>query len=253
MIFPMFWMLLLSLKVSPERYDGFWSILISNYTISNFRDALASDSFFKYFLNSFIVSITVVAGNVFFCFLSGYAFTRRKFKSKKLLFATVLGVLIVPPHIVMIPLYRLMADLDWLNTYYALILPWMVTPFSIFLIKQYIESIPMEIEMAARVDGASLRKILFSIVFPVSRPILTIVAIYTFLTNWNSFLFPFIFTNDESMRTLPVGLAFYLGKQSIDWGHLMAGAAISALPILIIFVVFQKQIIKGLTAGALKE
>jgi ABC-type glycerol-3-phosphate transport system permease component len=253
MVFPMFWMLLLSLKDSPERYNGFFELLVSPFSFHNFSDAFSSDSFLTYFLNSFIVVIFVVSGNILFCFMSGYAFARRQFKTKKLLFLTVLGVLIVPSHIVMIPLYRLMVDIDWLNTYFALILPWMITPFSIFLIKQYIESIPEEIEMAARIDGAGLWRIMFKIIFPISKPILTIVAIYTFLTNWNSFLFPFIFTNTESMRTLPVGLAFYLGKQSIDWGHLMAGSAISAMPILILFVIFQKQIIKGLTAGALKE
>jgi len=94
---------------------------------------------------------------------------------------------------------------------------------------------------------------MFRIVMPLARPVLTVLAIYTFLSNWNSFLFPFLFTNDEAHRTLPVGLAFYLGKQSIDWGHLMAGASISALPILVLFAVFQKRIIQGLTAGALKE
>jgi len=108
-------------------------------------------------------------------------------------------------------------------------------------------------EDAARIDGAGEWYILWRIVAPLCRPVLTVLAIYTFLSNWNSFLFPFLFTNDEAHRTLPVGLAFYLGKQSIDWGHLMAGASIAAAPILLLFVVFQRRIIEGLTAGALKE
>jgi multiple sugar transport system permease protein len=146
-----------------------------------------------------------------------------------------------------------MVEIGWINTYYALIIPWLVTPFGVFLVIQYIKSLPSEMEDAARIDGAGEWYIIFRIVMPLSKPILTVLAIYVFLTNWNSFLFPFLFTNEEAFRTLPVGLAFYMGKQSIDWGHLMAGAGISAIPILVLFLIFQKQIIKGLTAGALKE
>jgi multiple sugar transport system permease protein len=153
----------------------------------------------------------------------------------------------------MIPLYRMMVNFGWINTYWALIVPWLVTPFGIFLVRQYVVGLPRDVEDAARIDGAGEWYILFRIVAPLCKPVLTVLAIFTFLNNWNSFLFPFLFTNDESHRTLPVGLAFYLGKQSIDWGHLMAGASMSALPILLLFVFFQRQIIQGLTAGALKE
>ena len=153
----------------------------------------------------------------------------------------------------MIPLYRLMVQFGWINTYWALIVPWMVTPFGIFLLRQYIQGLPTDIADAARIDGAGEWYILFRIVMPLCKPVLTVLGIYIFLGNWNSFLFPFLFTNEESMRTLPVGLAFYIGKQSIDWGHLMAGAGISAIPVLVLFIVFHKQIIQGLTAGALKE
>lgn len=115
------------------------------------------------------------------------------------------------------------------------------------------KGIPFEIEDAAKIDGASDFKIVFQIIMPLCKPILTVLAIYTFLSNWNSFLYPYLLTNSENLRTLPVGLAFYFGKQSIDWGNLMAGATISALPIIIMFIFFQNSIIKGLTAGALKE
>lgn len=253
MIFPMVWMLLLSLKSYPESFTNFYELIVSPFTLSNYSEALQSDAFGMYFLNSLFVAICVTAGNLIFCLLSGYAFARRRIWAKPVLFTTILGVLIIPPHVIMIPLYRLMVELGWINTYYALIVPWLVTPFGIFLVIQYIKSLPSEMEDAARIDGAGEWYIIFRVVMPLCKPILTVLAIYIFLTNWNSFLFPFLFTNEEVYRTLPVGLAFYMGKQSIDWGHLMAGAGISAFPILIIFLLFQKQIIKGLTAGALKE
>ncbi len=253
MVFPMAWMLLMSVREYPEQYSRLVDVIQAPSTLINYIDAWQSDNFLRYFLNSLVVASAVTAGNVVFCLWAGYAFARHRFWGSALLFGAVLGVLMVPQQVVMIPLYRLMAQLGWLNTYAALIVPWLVTPFGIFLVRQYVVSMPREIEDAARMDGASEWYIMARIVFPLARPVLTVLAIYTFLSNWNSFLFPFLFTNDEAHRTLPVGLAFYVGKQSIDWGHLMAGASISALPILALFVVFQKRIIEGLTAGALKE
>lgn len=253
MLFPMLWMLLLSLKSYPEQYTGFVELIFSKFTVQNFIDVIQSDSFDIYFLNSLIVASIVTIGNVFFCTVTAYAIARRNFRGKSLLISTILGVLIIPSHIIMIPLYRMMVSFEWINTYYSLTVPWLITPFGIFMVWQYIKMLPIELEDAAKIDGAGLFTILFKIIFPLSRPILVVLAIFTFLSNWNSFLFPFIFTNDVAHRTLSVGLAFYLGKQSIDWGHLMAGAAFSSLPIIILFVLFQKHIIKGLISGALKE
>jgi len=253
MMFPMVWMLIVSLKSFPEQYATFGELLSAPSTFQNYTEAWQSDNFLRYFINSMLVAGAVTVGNVVLCLWVGYAFARKKFRGSKLLFATVLGVLIVPQQVIMIPLYRLMAQLGWINTYWALIIPWLIAPFGIFLVKQYIESMPADIEDAARMDGAGEWYILARIVYPLSRPVLTVLAVYTFLSNWNSFLYPFLFTNDEAHRTLPVGLAFYLGKQSIDWGHLMAGASIASLPILALFALFQKRIIEGLTAGALKE
>ncbi len=253
MIFPLFWMLLLSLKDFPEQYSGIIELLFSSFTFKNFSDTLTTDSFLVYFLNSLVVAFFVTSGNVIFCFMTAYALERKNFKINSFVFLTILGVLIIPQHIVMIPLYRLVVNLGWINTYFALVVPWVVTPFGIFMIKQFLQQVPVEIEEAARVDGCSDWKIIFRIVMPLCKPILIVLGIYTFLTNWNSFLFPFILTNEEEMRTLPVGLAFYLGKQSIDWGHLMAGASFSALPVILLFLFFQKYVIKGLIQGALKE
>ncbi|MBU3679818.1 MAG: carbohydrate ABC transporter permease [Candidatus Kapabacteria bacterium] len=253
MIAPMAWMILVSLRESPEQYGSLSQIVAAPTSTVNYSDAWTSDNFLGYFVNSLLVAAVVTAGNVVFCFWAGYAFARRRFAGRGLLFATILGVLAVPQQVIMIPLYRLIASLGWINSYAALIVPWLVTPFGIFLVRQYIQSMPSEMEDAARIDGAGEWYILARVVAPLCRPVLTVLAVYTFLSNWNSFLFPFLFTNDEAHRTLPVGLAFYLGKQSIDWGHLMAGASIAAAPIMMIFILFQKKIIEGLTAGALKE
>jgi multiple sugar transport system permease protein len=182
-----------------------------------------------------------------------YALSRRNFKYQNLILISILSILTIPPHVIMIPLYDMMVVFGWINTYYALTIPWLITPFGIFLVYQYLKSIPFEIEEAAKIDGASDFRIIYFLIMPIAKPILSVLFLFTLLSNWNSFLFPFLLTNDEAHRTLPVGLAFYLGKQSIDWGHLMAGASIAALPVLILYLIFQKEIIKSLTAGALKD
>ncbi len=253
MLFPLFWMFLLSLKEFPEQYSNFFSLLFSPFTFKNYIEAFQSDNFYVYIFNSFIVAFFVTLGNVIFCFLVAYSLARKKYVINKFIFITVLAVMIIPQHVIMIPLYRLIVNFHWINTYYALVLPWVVTPFGIFMVRQYIQQIPKEIEESAKVDGCSDWKIIIKIVIPLSKPVFIVLGIYVFLSNWNSFLFPFIFTNEDTMRTLPVALAFYLGKQSIDWGHLMAGASFSALPVLLLFLLFQKYIIKGLVSGALKE
>jgi multiple sugar transport system permease protein len=253
MLFPLVWMLLVSVKERPQPSLSLFELLFSPYTLKHYAEMLASDTFGIYFANSLFVASAVTLGNVAFCLMCGYAFARREFRGKRALFLTVLGVLMIPPHVVMIPLYRMMVGFGWINSYAALIVPWLVTPFGIFLVRQYVRGIPSDIEDAARMDGAGEWYILLRVVMPLCKPILVVLALYTFLSNWNSFLFPFLFTNDIEHRTLPVALAFFHGKQTVDWANMMASASMAALPILLLFVVFQKQIIQGLTAGALKE
>ncbi len=253
MVFPLGWMLLLSLKERPQSYATFADLLFAPNTLAHYRDILLADTFGRYFLNSLGISVVVTLGNLLFCLMAAFAFARKEFRGRELFFTTVLGVMMIPPHVVMIPLYRMMVAFGWINTYYALIIPWLVMPFGIFLLRQYILSLPRDVEDAARVDGASEWYVLFRIVLPLAKPALTVLALYVFLATWNSFLFPFLFANDTAHRTLTVGLASFQGKQTIDWSHLMAGASISAVPILVLFLIFQKQIIQGLTAGALKE
>ncbi|MCX7929681.1 MAG: carbohydrate ABC transporter permease [Chlorobi bacterium] len=252
MVLPLAWMIVVSLHEYPERYRSIVQLVSAPWTISNYHETLSSDQFGLFFFNSILVASVVTIGNVIFSFGVAYGLVRMPLRGKTLVWITIIGMLAVPPHVLMIPLYRMMVELGWINTYAALIVPWMVTPFGIFLMHQYLLSIPVELEESARLDGASELAVIFRIVAPLARPAMIVLAVYTFLANWNSFLFPFLLTNDESHRTLPVALAFYLGKQSVDWGHLMAGASIAAMPVVILFVLFQRTIVTALTAGALK-
>jgi len=253
MLFPMYWMVRTSLTKETGYVLNFRDLLPEKLTLKNYQDVWSSAPFLRFFLNSLVVAILVTLGNIIFCLMVGYAFARREFVLKNFLFLSVILILMIPAHIIIIPLFILIKQMGWYDTYLALIIPWLVKPLGIFLMRQYIQNLPKELEDAARIDGAGDFRILFKIVLPLCKPALAVLAIQVFLVNWNSFLFPFILTSSEKMRTLPVALALYQGYQTIDWPHLMAASTICALPVIILFLFFQRQIISGLTAGALKQ
>lgn len=252
-LFPLYWMISTSLRGETAVIKSAAELWPESPTLRNYVDVWRSGPFARYFLNSVIVSTIVVLGNLLFASMVGYGIARRQFRGRRLVIIAVVSMLMVPRQITMIPLYLLISKLHMINTYFALTLPFLVDAFNVFFISQYVISLPVELEEAARVDGASDMKIFFRIILPLSRPALAVVAINTFLVNWNSFLYPLILTNTERMRTLPVGLALYsLGEHSVDWGHLTAGSTLCAVPIILVFLVFQRHIIEGITAGAVK-
>jgi multiple sugar transport system permease protein len=164
----------------------------------------------------------------------------------------ILGSIMIPPQVLMVPVFILMKNIGWLNTYWALIMPSLISPFNIFMMRQYISKLPFSIEDAARIDGATDFQIFFKVIMPLSKPALAVVGINSFMGAWNTFLYPFLLTNTANMRTLPVGLALYKSLQGVDWVHLMAASSITAIPIIVVFLCFQRYIIAGLTAGSSK-
>jgi len=252
MAFPLLWMFRVSVMPAGSLVS-FVDLWQGSFTLSNFVDLFTTSSMGRYLFNSSFVALIVTSGNVLFCFMVAYALARYRSIFNKILFITVIVVLMIPAHILIVPLYIIMLKAYLYDTYWALILPWLVNPIGIFLLKQYIESVPSTMEDAARVDGAGEFRIIMTIVMPLCKPALAVVAIQIFFTNWNLFLFPFILTSSESLRTLPVALAHFQGQQAIDWQHLMAGSAIAVIPVLIIFIILQKRIVSGITAGAVKQ
>jgi multiple sugar transport system permease protein len=177
---------------------------------------------------------------------------RRRFCGKGFLMMTVVLVLMVPVHVVIIPLYLMTNWLKIFDTYLALILPFLVSPLGIFLMRQYISAIPPDMEDSARLEGASELTIIWRIVIPLCKPALAVLAVQTFMVNWNSFIYPFILTSSESMRTLPVALALLQGYQNMDVPQLFAASVISVIPTTLLFVAYSKKITEGIIAGALK-
>ncbi len=252
MVFPLLWMFRIS--ILPVGMDlSFDSFISHRLTLNIYSDILTSGNMMRYFFNSAVVGLSVTLGNILFCFMVGYALSRGRFIGRNFWFYSVVFVLMIPAHILIIPLYLIVFKIGLYDTYGALILPFLVNPIGIFLVKQYVDTLPSSMEEAARIDGAGEFRILFRIVMPLCRPALAVLAIQVFLTNWNAFLFPFILTSSESVRTLPVGLALYQGHQAIDWPHLMAGSTLAVIPVLVVFLLFQRQIVSGITAGAIKQ
>jgi len=252
MIFPLLWMFRVAFLPANQPV-GLLSLLQGAVTLDNFGSLLFGGLIVRPFLNSLFVVLIVTAGNIFFCFMVGYTLARYRSLGNRLLFLTVVVVLMIPVHVIIIPLYILTVTIGIFDSYWALILPFLVQPIGIFLVKQYVESIPPSMEEAARIDGAGEMTILLRIVMPMCKPALAVLAIQIFFTNWNSFLLPFILTSRSDLQTLPVALAMLQGHQAIEWPHLMAGAAIAVLPVLAIFLLMQRQIISGITAGAVRQ
>ena len=224
--------------------------IFRKWTLNNYWDVMISGPFGRYALNSLGIALTVTLGNLLFAAMVGYAFARRDFPFKRLFFFMIIGSIAIPPQVLMVPVFILMKHLGWLNTYWALTIPSLVLPFDIFLMRQYISKLPIAIEEAARIDGASEFQIFWRVILPLCQPALAVVGINTFMGSWNTFLYPFLLTNTVEMRTLPVGLALFKSLHGVDWVHLMAGSAITAIPVIIVFLCFQRHIIEGLTRGS---
>ena len=250
MLFPLFYMVAVSFSTSDSGSVG--TIFRQGLSWGNYLGVFSRGGLSRFIFNSVLVAAIVTAGNLAFCLMVGYALARRRFIGNNLLFMSAAAVLMIPAHVVIIPVFILISKLGLYNTYWALILPFLVSPLGVFLMAQYIKSLPDECEQAARIDGANEFVILIKIVAPLCKPALAVLAVQSFLTNWNSFVYPFILTSSSDLYTLPVGLAMMQGLQGISIPQVMSGSTIATLPVVIVFLFFQRQIVEGITAGAVK-
>jgi multiple sugar transport system permease protein len=259
MVAPFLWTVSTALKPSADVFASPPKLIPDPATLANFRDVLTLLPFDRYLLNSIIVTGAIVLLNVIFGTMAAYAFAKLRFPGRNLIFAIMLLTLMVPFQVNLIPLYAIMVRLKeatgiiGADTYFGLIAPSAVQVFGIFLMRQFLRSIPNEILENARVDGASEWRILRSIVFPLATPGMATLAIFTFIAAWNDFLWPLIVTSSDDMRTLPVGLALLARKNTVNWGQTMAGTVLAAGPMIAVFLVLQRRFIEGLTAGAVKD
>jgi multiple sugar transport system permease protein len=252
MVTPFYWMVTTSLKLEKFVYASPPQWWPDPLTLVHYTEVFTRIPFPRYFQNSVIVASLTTIGHVFFDTLAAYAFAKLRFPGRDRIFFLMLLGLMVPFQVNLIPLYRIMGALQWLDKYAALIVPSLTSIFGIFLMRQYLQSIPDELLDAARIDGCGEFWVFGRIVAPLAMPGIATLVIFTFMDLWNSFLWPRIVTSSEAMFTLPVGLAQLQLKNTSNWTQIMAGATLTALPMIIVFLLMQRRFIEGMTAGAVK-
>lgn len=246
MLLPFAWMLSTSLKLPPQifTYPPVW--IPSPIAWNNYRAVLQAVPFGRFYLNSLIVASSIMALQLITSSLAAFAFARLRFAGRNALFLLYLATLMIPFQVTMLPNFILMRWFGWYDTYQALIFPPAFSALSTFLLRQYFLSIPLDLDEAARMDGASSLRIWWQVILPLSGPVLAALGIFVFLNSWNDFLWPLIITNSPQMRTLPVGLSAFQGQYSVRWNLLMAGSVIAMVPVLVVYIAAQKWFVRGI-------
>ncbi|MBP2326356.1 multiple sugar transport system permease protein [Kibdelosporangium banguiense] len=250
---PFLWMLVSSVKPDREINSSPPTWLPESYTGEHYAELFRRLDLTTYLTNSVLVAVAVTLGNLVFCSMLGYVLTKISFSGRRLLFGLVMGMLMVPGMVTFVPLFILVSNAGMANSYAGLILPFLVQPVGVFLMRQFIGDLPDELIDAARVDGAGEPRIFAGIVLPLCGPALATLGIITFLSSWNNFLWPLVVAQTEDMYTMPVALALYsVGQNSIEYGLLLAGAVVVVVPVLVLFVALQKHFTQGIATTGFK-
>jgi multiple sugar transport system permease protein len=250
MVTPLLYMFSTSLKSAGQVYD--LRLFPTIPTLDNYVRVLSDGRFLRWFLNSIIVATAVTLSNVFFDSLVGYTLAKFEFRGRYLVFLAILSTLMIPTEMLVIPWYLMSSQLGWLDTYWGIMFPGMMTAFGTFLMKQFFETVPDDFIEAARVDGLNEFTIWWKIAMPMVTPAISALAIFTFLGNWTAFFWPLIVVTSRELYTLPVGLSSFAVEQSIQWEMIMTGAALATIPTLIVFLVLQRFIVRGVMLAGLK-
>ena len=250
MVMPLAYMISTSLKWPHEVYNV--NLVPVEPTLDNYLYVLEDGRFYKWFLNSTIIAVLTTISNLLFDSLVGYTLCKFKFPGRTLVFIAILSTLMIPTEMLVIPWYLMSQSFGWLDSYWGIMFPGLMTGFGTFLMKQFFETVPDDFIEAARIDGLNELQIWWTVAMPLVKPALAALAIFVFLGNWTAFLWPLIVTNSTEMYTIPVGLSGFGDEADVAWELIMTGAAISTIPTLIVFLIFQRFIIRGVVMAGLK-
>ena len=250
MLFPFVWMVLTSLKPFQEVFS--LNLLPSNPTLVNYVQLFSRTLFPRWFLNSTIVAAITVGSVLFFDSLVGYTLAKLPFPGKNIVFVLILSTLFVPTEMLVLPWYQMSAQYGWLDTYWGILFPGIMTAFGVFLMRQAFATLPDELLDAGRIDGLSEFGIFLRIALPLVKPSLAALAILTFIGNWNAYLWPLIVSESREMYTLPVGISLFSGEVGAQWNLITAGSAVAVIPMMIVFIIFQRHILEGVVRSGLK-
>jgi multiple sugar transport system permease protein len=245
-LIPLLWAVDTSVKPEGETTAIPISWLPTQFTFEAYRQVLAAGQIGQWMLNSAITAVIVTVLVVLLSSLAAYGFARTRFRGRRLLFALTIAGIVVPPQVLVVPLFAEMVSLGLVDTYWGIILPQIAAPIMVYILKKFFDALPRELEESALLDGASRLRIYWQIIMPLSRQVLAAVAIFTFVFTWNNFLWPFVVATDPDTMTLPVGLATVQTVYGVRYAQIMASVVLGALPLLVIFVLFQRQIVRGI-------
>ncbi len=251
-LIPLAWALDTAFKPESETTNIPISWIPSHFTPDAFARATASGELLRWYFNSTLTSALITVLTVFLASMAAFAFSRMHFRSRKWLFGAILVGIMVPSQILIVPLFTEMQSLGMVNTYWGIILPQIASPIAVFIFKQFFDALPAELEEAAVLDGASRWRIYWQLIMPLAQPAVAAVAVFTFVTAWNNFIWPFIIVTSTDMMTIPVGLATVQTSYGIHYAQIMATAILGGLPVLIVFLFFQRQIVQGIAGTGLK-
>ncbi len=250
MVMPLAYMISTSMKWPWEVYN--LGLIPEEPTLENYTYVLEDGRFFGWFLNSLIIATVTTISALFFDALVGYALCKFQFRGRYIVFIAILSTLMIPTEMLVIPWYMMSQSFGWLDSYWGIMFPGLMTAFGVFLMKQFFETVPDDFLEAARIDGLNEFQIWWQVAMPMVKPALAALAIFIFLGNWTAFLWPLIVTTSPDLYTLPVGLSSFGDEADVAWELIMTGAAISTLPTLIFFLIFQRFIIRGVVMAGLK-
>jgi len=251
--FPFLWMIFTSFKEPSDIFSRTFRLFPREWNFSNYASVFDFIPFASMYLNSVIVATVITMSQLFTSALAGYAFARLKFPGREVLFYAFLATMMLPEQVRIIPSFLLLKEMNLIDTRWALILPWMAGPFSVFFMRQSFMDIPQSLFDAARIDGAGDGRILFRIVIPLTRNIFLTLGIFTFMWSWNMYLWPLVMTHSTSMRTLPVGLSMFQTQMGTDWAVLMAASVMAIAPIVVAFFLAQRKFMEGITLTGIKS
>lgn len=250
MIFPFVWMIVSSLKDAAHIYS--LSLIPPDPSLDNYREVLNETPFVRWFANSLIVALITTASVAFFDSLVGYVLAKFSFPGRQVIFLLILSTLMVPTEMLVIPWFVMSINMGWTDSYWGIMFPGVISAFGVFLMRQFFLGVPNDLLDAARLDGFSEFRIFWKIALPLVRPAVAALCIFTFLGNWNAYIWPLIVVRSEEMRTLPVGIAFFSSEAGSAFHLIMAAAAMATIPVIVVFLIFQRQIIKGIALTGVK-
>jgi multiple sugar transport system permease protein/alpha-1,4-digalacturonate transport system permease protein len=252
MVFPLYWMFATAIRPRTELFGGGFRLFPSDLVWSNFSQAWGKLPFALFYLNSILIAVIAVAATVFINLLAGYTFAKYEFPGRNVLFLLLISTLMIPIQVIMVPEFLIVSALGWVNTYAGVIAPRAAEAFGIFMVRQFMVSIPDELIEAARLDGAGEFKIFWKVILPLSWPVVAVLTIFTFMWRWNDFAWPLVVLQDRDAYTVPLGLNLMKGQFFTDWTGIMSMSLVSILPMLVVFIFFQRYFIQGIASTGIK-